>query len=145
MIRYRTPTLATAVLLLAMVILTGCASTKAACPGLIGLPQIACETQAVVTQIEAAQPQAFALLDIVKAQATQDVRARIEQAEATWPALQTSMDSLVAALNAGANQDVSATIAKAVAFYVDLSALVVQAGGKALPGLPKTATVNALK
>jgi hypothetical protein len=143
--RYRTPTLAAAALLLAAVTITGCASTKAACPGLTGLPQLACETQAVVTQIETAQPQAFAVLDLVKANTTQDVQDRINQIEATWPPLKLSMDSLVAALNAGAQQDVAATLAKAVSFYVNLSALVVQVGGKALPGLPPTVTVNAVR
>jgi hypothetical protein len=139
--RSRTPTIAiAALLLLAATFLTGCASTKAACPNLTGLPQVACETQEIVRQIEAA-----ALLDLVKGNTTPDVQERINEVEATWPALQASMDSLVAALNAGADKDVSATIAKAVAFYVDLSALVVQVGGKALPGLPQTVMVNALK
>lgn len=143
--RYRNPTLIATILVIAALTLTGCASTKAACPNLTGLPQVACETQEIVRQIEAAQPQAFALLDLVKGNTTPDVQERINEVEATWPALQASMDSLVAALNAGADKDVSATIAKAVAFYVDLSALVVQVGGKALPGLPQTVTVNALK
>ena len=144
--RYRfPPIIAAALLALAVVTITGCASTKAACPGLTGLPQVACETQEIVQQIEAAQPQAFAVLDLIKANTTADVQDRIAQIEAAWPPLKASMDSLVAALNAGAQEDVSATLAKAVSFYVNLSALVVQVGGKPLPGLPRTATVNAVR
>jgi hypothetical protein len=135
-------------LTLTVVLLSSCAmfqAAKTSCPNLTGLPLTACETQSIVSQIEAQQPAAFAALDAIKAQTTPDIAARIIAIEATWPTLKASMDSLVIALNAGASGDVSKTVADAVSFYVSLSALVVQVGGKALPGLPQTVTVNALK
>ena len=134
-------------ILLAVLVLglAACASTKAQCPNLSGLPLTACEAAALQAQIEAAQPQAFAVLDAAKAVATPDLAARITRAEALWPSIDADLKAVVAMLNAGAAGDYSTAIANAVAWYVDTSALLVQAGGKALPGLPKTVTVNTVK
>lgn len=122
-----------------------CASIKAKCPDLTGYALTVCEVREVVAVIEAQQPKAFAALDALGPVATPDVRARIERVKATWPALHESMQSLIAALEAGQEGDIANVVARAVAFYVDLSALVVQVGGKALPGLPRTSGINAVR
>lgn len=118
----------------------GCASV---CKDLTGFPKATCEVKTVVQQIEKYQPRAFATLNAAKSFLTPDVVARINKLEQAWPPLRASMDALVLAMESGQQGDVAGVVANAVNFYIDLSALVVECGGKALPGLPKTNTINA--
>ena len=130
------------VVLLALAGLVAC-GTMAPCKEMTGFPKTTCEVKAVVQVIEANQPQAFAVLDAAKAFVSPDVAQRIGKVEVAWVPLRNSMDSLVSTMEAGQTGDVAGVVGNAVAFYVELSDLVKVCGGGALPGLPRTASVNA--
>lgn len=126
--------------------LVGCSSIKAQCVGLTGVSQIACEVSAFKDQVDLAlngdpldltKPGAIKIIDSIKPALDPVLAVKISAYEEKWPAIDATLSKAVASLNAGVAGDYQSAIAETVAFYVQLSALIVQGGGQPLPGLPK--------